>query len=340
MSVRIAVMFGGGGALGAFGCGAWRAIASRLPAGTQVIGAAGASVGAVNAMFVARHGHDYAGGAQAMEASWRHDMATPSLPFAGFPFSRLVQSWNGLLTGMLVGTRGMGHPNFAHWNPLAGLNRLQHPLMDRRRMWELLATRLGSLRTESEHDTLLAAAAVDVMSGKLKLFDSAQETLDVRHLCASGAIPLLYEPVTLDGRLYWDGDMTREAALPLFIDALRREGRLAPQPAPAQATVLVTIDQMTEPLSKPPASGIEVAYRAMDLLIHGKMNLAPEQLESFTHVVAIRRKPLEHDGISGQFDYSPERIGELIDQGMSQADEAWGLAGLDPLHESLQRYGT
>lgn len=40
----------------------------------------------------------------------------------------------------------------------------------------------------------------------------------------------------------------------------------------------------------------------------------------------VCRPPLDHDAVSGQFDYSPERIDELIELGMAQADAAWDLS--------------
>lgn len=322
MSLRVAIVFGGGGALGAFGCGVWKALSERLQ-GAEIIGAAGTSIGAVNAAFVARHGGDVRESASAMEACWREDLATPSLPFAGLPLHRAAQSWNGFLTGIFLGNRGLGQPNYAYWTPLMGLNRFAHPLMDRSRMWALLASRLGSFNARYPDDTLLAAGAVDVMSGKLDLFDSSREELDVRHLSASSAMPMLFEPVNVDDRLYWDGDVTRQAVLPLFLDALRDAGRLPETRQPAVETVLVTIDQMSEESSKPPSSGIEMAYRVMELLTHGKMTLPAEALHGISRVVSIRRRPLSHDGVSGQMDWSPERIDELIELGAAQAEEAW-----------------
>lgn len=326
MAVEVAVMFGGG-ALGAFGCGVWQALAPRLRH-ARIVGAGGTSIGAINAAFVARHGVDVEAGADAMQALWRQDIATPSVPFLGLSGQRDVQGWNGFLTGLLVGTRGLQRPQFPHWNPLTGLDRLHHPVMDRSRMWALLGERLGAFNTSSAHDPVLGAAAVDVMSGKLRLFDSVQGAVEVAHLCASAAIPLLYEPVTIDDRLYWDGDMTHEAALPLFLATLRATGRLQHGRPRDTTTLLITIDQMSESIDRLPASGIEMAYRALDLLMHGKMALLPDQREGLTHVLAIRRRPLPHDGISGQFDYSPERVAELIEQGMAQAEEAWNEAGI------------
>jgi hypothetical protein len=322
MALRVAIVFGGGGALGAFGCGVWKALAARLQ-GAEIIGAGGTSIGALNAGFVARHGPDVLGSASAMEACWRKELVTPSLPFAGLPLHRVVQSWNGFLTGLFFGNRGLAHANYAHWNPVMGMNRFAHPLMDRSRMWALIDSHLGSFRATSDKDTLLAAGAVDVMSGKLRMFDSTQEEVGVQHLGASSAIPLLFEPVSIDDRLYWDGDITRQALLPQFLDALRRSGRLPEQRPPGTETVLVTIDQMSEEASQAPTSGIEMAYRVIELLTHGKMSVPPEQLTGISRVVAIRRRPLSHDGVSGQMDWSPERIDELIELGMTQAEEAW-----------------
>jgi NTE family protein len=320
--VQAAVMFGGGGALGAFACGVWKALAQRLQ-GARLIGAAGSSIGAINAAFVVKHADDLLAGARDMEDTWRKELATPSFPFVGFQPRRMAQSWNGFLTGLFVGNHGWGRADHLNWNPWLGMNRFRHPLMDRQRMRSLLASRLGRFQTTVQQDPVLAAAAVDVMGGDLRLFDSTRGGIDALHLSASAAIPLLFEPVDIDGRLYWDGDVSRQAALPLFLDVLRHTGRLPTEPAPGTHTVLVTIDQMSASASKPPTSDVEIVYRMMELLMHGKMALPPEALRGFTHVLAIQRPPLDHDAVSGQMDYSPERIDELIELGMAEAQSAW-----------------
>lgn len=326
MTNRVVVMFGGGGALGAFGCGAWKALSQRLQ-GSEFVGAAGTSIGAVNAAIAVRHGQDLVAGATSMETIWRKELATPSLPFAGLPMHRMTQSWNGLLTGMLCGTRGLGVPNPLVWNPLMGMDRFAHPLMDRSRMWRLLSE-VGDSTAASLADPLLGVGAVDVISGKLVLFNNAEATLGATHLGASSAIPMLFDPVEIDGRMYWDGDVTRQAALPLFLQALRSTGRLPSKVTSKTQTILVTIDQMSEDAARLPSSGIEIAHRVQELMTHGKMALPDEELAGFSQVLAIRRRPLAHDVISGQLDFSPERIDELMALGEQQAIEALDEASI------------
>jgi NTE family protein len=164
--------------------------------------------------------------------------------------------------------------------------------------------------------------AVDIAGGGLRLFDNADAPLGALHFAASSAIPLLFEPVELDGRLYWDGDMVRDSALPPFLDRLRERGRLGTGGRRGR-TLLVTIEQMCRARPVLPESDLEIAFRAIELLLHGKMRHHGADLEGIDHVLHIERAPLPHDAVSGQFDYSPERIAELRAQGREQALAAW-----------------
>ncbi|HEY4556443.1 MAG TPA: patatin-like phospholipase family protein, partial [Lysobacter sp.] len=306
--MKVIVMFGGGGALGAFDCGVWNALVPRLrDADATLVGVGGASIGAINAACLARHGQDLWAGANELDALWRGTLVTPSLPFTGFAGGREQASWNGVLTGLLAGTRQLYRVDPWHWHPLAGLDRRARPLMDRAAMWGWLERRIGTLATRGGDAPLLCVPAVDVASGELVVFDSDRSAITAAHIAASSAIPLLFEPVVIDGRTYWDGDITREAALPLMLDRLRARGRLDAG-APGE-TVLICVDHMSRSTPRLPQSGLELAHRALELLLHGKMRPPADCLEGIDRVIHIARDALPHDAVSGQFDYSPERIG-------------------------------
>jgi NTE family protein len=320
--MNVIVVFGGGGALGAFDCGVWNVLAPVLrDRGATLVGVGGASIGAINAACLARHGRDLRAGAAALESLWCDQLVTPSFPFAGMFGDRDQHRWNGVLTGLLFGNRQLYRSHSPHWNPLAGLDRRAQPLMDRSAMRQWLDTHIGTIRTGPLDDPLLCVPAVDVQSGGLVLFDSARAPVTGEHLAAASALPLLFEPVMIDGRLYWDGDMTRESMLPHMLDRLRQCGRLAADTG--EQTVLVTVDHMPRASSHTPCSGLELVHRALELLLHGKMAAPAGSLGGITHVIEIVREPIGHDAISGQFDYSPERIRELVDQGQSAAERAW-----------------
>jgi predicted acylesterase/phospholipase RssA len=106
-----------GGALGAFGCGAWSRLAPWLQErGDVVVALAGGSIGAINAAVVAHHLDEPDWGVGALEQLWREDIATPSCPFFGWSpitsdWGRWLRSWNGFMSGVLVGNRGLYVPH-------------------------------------------------------------------------------------------------------------------------------------------------------------------------------------------------------------------------------------
>ena len=51
----------------------------------------------------------------------------------------------------------------------------------------------------------LSVGAVDVESAQIRYFDSQHCRLGIEHILASGALPPAFPPVSIDGRLYWDG---------------------------------------------------------------------------------------------------------------------------------------
>ncbi|MGE5866933.1 MAG: Mur ligase domain-containing protein, partial [Rhizobacter sp.] len=139
--MKTVVVFQGGGALGAFGCGAWEVLAPWLAGrGDRVVALAGSSIGALNAAVVRAQLESPDRGVGALAALWRERIATPSIPFAGMAWGNSapavqVRRWNGFLPGMLAGNRGLFVPRFSTWNPWSMLQRLRQPLYDRSRMW-------------------------------------------------------------------------------------------------------------------------------------------------------------------------------------------------------------
>lgn len=328
--MRAIVMFGGGGALGAFDVGVWQVLAPALQAiGARLAAVGGASIGAVNAAMIASVGDDPAESTTRLETAWRDEFATPSMPFAGVFDDAESRSWNGVLTGLLVGNRQLYRAAHEAWNPFAGMQRRHSPLLDRSGMWAWLERQGPVPRLGGAHP-LLAVAAVDVMAGELAVFDNADSPVLPAHLAASSAIPLMFEPVEVDGRLYWDGDITHEPALPSLLDRVRAHV-LRDDDEP---TVLIAVDHMPRRQSRMPQSGLELTHRALELLLHGKTRVSDEAFAGIDHVIRIEREALPHDVVSGQFDYSPRRIGDLITQGREQASRAWDgfLADAPQLH--------
>jgi NTE family protein len=319
--MKTVVVFQGGGALGAFSVGAWQKLAlSPEILGGPVIAVAGASIGAVNAAAVA-YNFEADAGALALEALWRDRMSTPSFPFFGLlptpvpPTPADAENWNGFMTGVLFGNPNLYTARWPHWQPLSALARLQQPLHDRSAMLRLLEEHFPLYASAAGDGPMLAAAAVDVLSGDLRLFDSDSAPLTARHLAASSAIPLLFDPIIIDDRLYWDGEITRDSMLPVLLARLLEVGRLERN----ESLQLVTIESMPRALVAPPESGAEIVYRALNLLQVGKLDPPEVDGVRIARVRRVVREPQPEDGVSGQFDYSPRRIDELIEAGREAA---------------------
>jgi NTE family protein len=322
--MKAVVVFQGGGSLGAFAAGAWQTVSRSWARDDTLIAVAGSSIGAVTAATIA-HSHGAADrGAQALTALWQERLKTPPWPFAGPlpmpvpPSGGASPQWNGVLTGLLLGTRGLHRAHWPAWQPATGLSRLQRPLHDRGPMWQLLEQAYPPLSTADTSAPLLAVSTVDVMAGTLLLYDSDTVAVGPRHLAASSAIPLVFEPVELDGRLCWDGDVTRDSMLPPLFERLLQTGRLRHD----EGFKLITVEQFTRPIAAVPASGLEIAYRAVALLQVDKMVPPAMPGVRVARWIRIMRDPLPEDGVSGQFDYSPDRIERLLDQGRRAASHA------------------
>ena len=338
--MRAVLMLEGGGSLGAFAAGVWKTLAPLLQRRNVVLHAvAGSSIGAINAAVIARHHAGPQGGAVALERFWRERLATPSFPFTA-PASwfappiwagRHLRSLDGFLTGLLIGNRALHVSQPANWSLLGALFRRELPLLDRTLMHRTLEEAVGRYASTNGSGRrtapLLTVAAVDMQDGKLRLFHSDDEPITPAHLLASTAIPVIYAPVELGGRVYWDGDMTRDSLLPLLLR------RLSQQRTVDRSLLIITVTQRPSVPAVLPTSEPQMTFHLLNLLMRGKLDVDEESMSDdrrhaahrtgFAEALTIRREGQPHDALSREFDYSYERIDELIAQGERQAAKAW-----------------
>jgi len=189
-SSPIALVLSGGGARGAYEAGVVAGLVEVLGA-TRFDLMAGTSVGAINASYLASHAH-------------RDDLG----------IDHLVTLWGGL--GLRSHLRLARHP------------LQQHALLDVRPFEEVVRTGVDWARLAENIDggTLqgLFVAALQVDSGRTAVFaDLAPDArwvpskdpqrhascarLTAEHVLASAAIPGVFPPRAVDGRLYYDGGL-------------------------------------------------------------------------------------------------------------------------------------
>ena len=171
---RVAFVFSGGGPLGALQVGAVQALFDH---GVTPDLAVGTSVGALNATFLAFN--PTSSGADSMERMWRN-LGDGDL----FPGGRFKATWARFLT--------KGNRVFEN----SGLQKL-------------IDSRIGDGRFE-DAQIPLAVIATDLETGGEEVFTSGSVRLP---LLASTAMPGIFPPVEINGRMYTDGGVANNVPI-------------------------------------------------------------------------------------------------------------------------------
>lgn len=204
----------GGGAYGAFECGAVKALEE---AGIRPDVTAGVSIGAFNGAIIAGN-PDRA--TAALESFW-HDLATAS---PDFPDENIRRQFAQAQIA-LFGVARFFHPRW--WLPI--VSPLQLPLC-----WTSLydtSPALTLLRKYVDFAKLgsspvrLIVSAVDVRTSELVVFDSYVDELTPEHVLASGSLPPGFPWTTIAGRPYWDGGIVSNSPLEWVIDRCGSAGK-------------------------------------------------------------------------------------------------------------------
>ena len=204
-SVSLALQ--GGGAHGAF---TWGVLDYLLEDGRLTIEAiTGASAGSMNAVVLfegwLEGGPD--GAREQLRKFWKRVSLDGVLsPLQRSMFDRLLSYWS---------FDGSSQLWFDAWSRVASpydLNPLDiNPLRD------ALNSLIDFERVRACKDAKLFIAATNVWSGKIRIFNGPELTVD--HVLASACLPLLFKSVEIDGEPYWDGGYTGNPALfPLFYE--------------------------------------------------------------------------------------------------------------------------
>ncbi len=339
---QIVLVFQGGGALGAYQAGVYEALHE---AGIEPDWLIGTSIGAINASLIAGNSRDDR--IAALKSFWNgvtHHRPWHYWPTNG-PFAQAMSYWSILAGGL---------PNFFNPNPLAfagphvrlGADNAGYYSTDPlRRTLEKLVD-CAVLNGEGPR---LTVGAAHVRTSSMRYFDSAKETLDLRHILASGALPPAFPAVRIDDELYWDGGILSNTPAEVVFDDFPRRSSL------------IFAVHMWNPVGAEPETIWQVQHRQKDIqyssrvgahimrqkethrlrhVIKEVLALVPEERRDSEvyqelkgwgcltrmHVVRLLSPGLENEDQTKDVDFSADGIRRRWRAGYEQAQEALARA--------------
>ncbi len=222
----VALVLQGGGALGAYQAGVYEGLHE---AGIRPNWLAGISIGALNTAIIA--GSPEAERVGRLREFWETICAAPVEWPSGegladaMPFAFDLRSLHNAMAAMRAlfqGQPGFFKPRFPSplWSPFSGdastsfydtapLQRTLERLVDFDRL------NSGQVR--------VSVGAVNVRTGNLTYFDTAERRLGPKHFMASGALPPGFPSVEIDGEHYWDGGMVSNTPLSRVLSSEPRD---------------------------------------------------------------------------------------------------------------------
>jgi NTE family protein len=212
----VALVLQGGGALGAYQAGVYEGLHE---AGIRPNWLAGISIGALNAAIIA--GSSEAERVDRLREFWETICAFSIEWPAGeglanaLPFAFDIHSVRNALAAMralVQGQPGFFKPRFPSplWSPFSG--DAATSFYDTAPLQKTLE-RLVDFDRLNSGEVRVSIGAVNVRTGNLTYFDTAERRLGPRHFMASGALPPGFPAVEIEGEHYWDGGVVSNTPL-------------------------------------------------------------------------------------------------------------------------------
>lgn len=244
---RTAIAFQGGGALGAYHVGVFKAITEK---GYRPDVLSGISIGGFLAAIIA--GNPDSDQIPMLDQFWQK-ISWPGMVNANNATLSDVfgksHHWFSTLQGLLF-----GQPNFfvPHLSFLPGKDS-PRGLYDVTQLRSTLESLIDFDYLNSGTGPRLILGATRIRDGALVYFDSDQITLTVDHIMACGALPPVFPPIPIDDELYWDGGCLSNNPLEALFDT------------PAVDNTLCFVSDLYSPSGVPPESLEDVLRESKEI---------------------------------------------------------------------------
>ncbi|MFC2249819.1 patatin-like phospholipase family protein [Labrys portucalensis] len=210
---RIALVFQGGGALGAYQAGVYEALAN---AGCEPNWLSGVSIGAINASIIA--GNEPRNRLQRLEQFWQ--TISGRKIWAYTPEGDLFRDIRNRTSSWI--TMSQGQPGF--FKPRLPNPWLELPGAEGATSFYDTSDLKRTLEEVVDFDILndgrkrLSVGAVNVRTGNFVYFDTDEVRIGPEHIMASGALPPAFPAIRIEGEYYWDGGIVSNTPLQYLLD--------------------------------------------------------------------------------------------------------------------------
>ncbi|MFS8045829.1 patatin-like phospholipase family protein [Rhizobium sp. BR 314] len=210
---RVALVFQGGGALGAYQAGVYQALAE---AGCEPTWLSGVSIGAVNAAIIA--GNEPSRRLQRLEQFWQIISGRKIWAYTpeGDVFRDIRNRTSSWMT-MTMGQPGFFKPRFPNpWFELPGAEGATsfYDSAELKKTLEMLI----DFDVLNDGKKRFSVGAVNVRTGNFVYFDTDHIRIGPEHIMASGALPPALPAIRIEGEYYWDGGIVSNTPLQYLLD--------------------------------------------------------------------------------------------------------------------------
>ena len=264
----------GGGSLGAFGCGVFKALANN---NIKIDIVAGTSIGAVNAAIIAGSKGDHP--EEELEKFWLEladGDARLSSPFVDWfakyptPVPTPISQAKSTLSFYRSAFHGNEKVFVPRWNPEHLFSDPQYYTPGK---WTYLFDHSPLIKTMEKYvnfnklqpngnlETRLIITAVNVLTAEPLIFDSTKQQITPKHILATTGYPTYYfQWVEVEKGVYaWDGSLLSNTPLREVIDA-----------SPVNDKRIFLVENYPKNIDKLPDNILEVQHRARDIMFSDK----------------------------------------------------------------------
>jgi NTE family protein len=296
----------GGGSLGAYECGVYKALAKH---GIKFDILAGSSIGAINSSIICSAQNADKDAAQVLEDFWltlaESNVPPPFLTYSLFPFTSLsstplsADKMMAILSSMysvMYGNPKAFMPRWFKldssdyflpykWNYLYDATLLKNTLnqyIDFRYLNKLVGHDKTTQRNNDTNDlkARLIISAADIQKGEAVIFDSHKTEIDADNIVACAGYPFYgIQWSTKDGRYLWDGSLLSNTPMLQAINA-----------SPQYNKRFYIVDVFPREQKELPTNMVEVWHRARDIIFMDKTNTNIEMLKIRERYLSLLKK--------------------------------------------------